>query len=381
MSVDRVSPIIEEGISRAKILGQKYLVWQIIWPEQMASRDLMEQFCHALDTAGKLCADSGLVFNYHNHSEEFKPLNGYVPYDLIVEHTDPRTVKLEMDVYWAVAAKADPVAYFARYPGRYRQCHLKDGTADGELTAAGKGIVDFADVLRAARRAGIEHYYVEYDRADDPMAATRQFLRLPQKVLLSPARRGARGRSAQSPLCVAAAVALFAANAGAGAAGESGDYRTWSVYNGGPDSIHYSRLTQINTGNVRRLRPVWTYETGDAFGNGHTASELECNPIVIDDVLYATTPKMRIIALDAVDGKLLWNFNPHEGHPVATKQRSRGVTYWAAGDDRRIFTIADQYLYALDAGTEPPSPALAAMAAWICARDSGVIRNSSRLPI
>jgi sugar phosphate isomerase/epimerase len=174
MSIDRVTPIIEEGIARAKVLGQKYLVWQIIWPEQMATRDLMEQFCRAMNTAGEICAKSGLVFNFHNHSEEFKPVNGYVPYDLIVENTDPTTVKLEMDVYWTVAAKADPAAYFARYPGRYRQCHLKDGKANGELTAAGAGIVNFPAVLRAARQAGIEHYYVEYDRADDPMAATRQ---------------------------------------------------------------------------------------------------------------------------------------------------------------------------------------------------------------
>jgi sugar phosphate isomerase/epimerase len=174
MSIDRVTPIIEEGISRAKILGQKYLVWQIIWPEQMATRELMEQFCRAMNTAGEICSKSGLVFNFHNHSEEFKPVNGYVPYDLIVENTDPTTVKLEMDVYWAVAAKADPAAYFARYPGRYRQCHLKDGLANGDLTAAGRGIVNFPAVLGAARQAGIEHYYVEYDRADDPMAATRQ---------------------------------------------------------------------------------------------------------------------------------------------------------------------------------------------------------------
>lgn len=174
MSIDRVAPIIEEGISRARILGQKYLVWQIIWPEQMATRELMQQFCRAMNTAGEICAKSGLVFNFHNHSEEFKPVNGYVPYDLIVENTDPATVKLEMDVYWALAAKADPVAYFARHPGRYRQCHLKDGTAHGDLTPTGAGIVDFPAVLQAARKAGIEHYYVEYDRADDPMAAARQ---------------------------------------------------------------------------------------------------------------------------------------------------------------------------------------------------------------
>jgi sugar phosphate isomerase/epimerase len=174
MSVERVIPIIEEGISRAKILGQKYLVWQILWPEQTATRALMDQFCHAMNAAGEACAKAGLVFNFHNHSDEFKPVNGYVPYDVIVENTDPKTVKLEMDVYWAVAAQADPVAYFTRYPGRYRQCHLKDGDAKGELTATGAGIVNFPVVLQAARQAGIEHYYIEYDRADDPMAMARQ---------------------------------------------------------------------------------------------------------------------------------------------------------------------------------------------------------------
>ena len=174
MSVDRVIPIIEEGIARAKILGQRYLVWQIIWPEQMETREAMDKFCRAMNAAGDACAKAGLGFNFHNHSVEFKPVSGYVPYDVIVENTDPKTVKLEMDVYWAVAAQADPIAYFTRYPDRYRQCHLKDGDGKGELAPAGKGVVDFPAVLKAARQAGIEHYYFEYDRSDDPMAVTRQ---------------------------------------------------------------------------------------------------------------------------------------------------------------------------------------------------------------
>jgi sugar phosphate isomerase/epimerase len=174
MSVDRVTAIIDEGISRARILGQKYLVWQIIWPEQMATREVMDKFCRAMNAAGDACAKAGLVFNFHNHSVEFKPIKGYVPYDVLVKNTDPQTVKLEMDIYWAVAAKADPVAYFDRYPGRYRQCHLKDGDAQGNLARAGAGVVDFPAVLKAAKRAGIEHYYFEYDRSDDPMAAARE---------------------------------------------------------------------------------------------------------------------------------------------------------------------------------------------------------------
>src|ERR1700722_7334524 len=67
MSVERVTPIIEEGIARARVLGQKYLVWQIIWPEQMATRELMEQFCRAMNSAGEICAKSGLGFNFHNN--------------------------------------------------------------------------------------------------------------------------------------------------------------------------------------------------------------------------------------------------------------------------------------------------------------------------
>lgn len=174
MSIERVKPIVEEGIARARILGQKYIVWQILWPEQMATRQLLDDFCRAMNIAGALCAREGLVFSYHNHRDEFHSINGYRPYDLILENTDARTVKFEMDVYWAIVAKADPVTYFVRYPNRYLQCHLKDGTANGHITVAGAGIVNFPAVVKAAKQAGCEHYYVEYDRADDPMGVTLQ---------------------------------------------------------------------------------------------------------------------------------------------------------------------------------------------------------------
>jgi sugar phosphate isomerase/epimerase len=183
MSIEHVTPIIEEGIARARILGQKYIVWQALLPEQMASRDLLNRFCRAMNTAGELCAKAGLEFNFHNQSAEFVPVNGYVPYDVVVENTDPRTVGLELDVFWAFAAKADPIAYFGRYPGRYRQCHLKDGTADGQLTTVGHGVVDFPAVLSAAAKAGVTHYYVEYDRAADPMKETRLFYEYLQRLM------------------------------------------------------------------------------------------------------------------------------------------------------------------------------------------------------
>jgi quinoprotein glucose dehydrogenase len=127
--------------------------------------------------------------------------------------------------------------------------------------------------------------------------------------------------------------------------------RDWSVYSGGADGTHYSPLAQINRTNVSQLQVAWTYDAADAFPE----SEMECNPIIVNGVLYATTPKLNVIALDAATGKLLWRFDPNRNDPVTIKMRSRGVTYWSDGEkDRRVLFAAQQYLYALNAATGNP---------------------------
>jgi quinoprotein glucose dehydrogenase len=74
--------------------------------------------------------------------------------------------------------------------------------------------------------------------------------------------------------------------------------RTWAVYGGGPDNIHYSSLDQINRDNVHSLQVAWTFDSG----NQHPQSEMECNHIVVDGILYATTPNGDVVALDAATG-------------------------------------------------------------------------------
>ena len=152
-------------------------------------------------------------------------------------------------------------------------------------------------------------------------------------------------------LCAAGVLVLV----GGGAAEErrrvpAAGYRDWRVYHGGAEGIHYSALDQINRGNVAQLEVAWTFDTGDAF-NG---SEMQCNPIVVDGVLFATTPKLRVMALDAATGRLRWSFDPNEGRQVLGKRRNRGVTYWSDGKDRRVFFVARHFLSALDAGTGRP---------------------------
>jgi len=128
--------------------------------------------------------------------------------------------------------------------------------------------------------------------------------------------------------------------------------RDWPSYGGGSDQTHYSTLNQINRDNISKLQVAWTFDTGDAF----PGSEMQCNPLIVDGRLYATTPKLRVIALDAATGKLIWAFDPNEGNKVQGKFRNRGLSYWADGQQKRLFVAARQYLYSLDANTGNPVP-------------------------
>src|SRR5260370_17356967 len=88
----------------------------------------------------------------------------------------------------------------------------------------------------------------------------------------------------------------------------------WRVTGGDPGNSRYSTLDQINTGNVGRLQVAWTYHTGDLPPDGH--GEIQATPIVVDGVLYATTPKVAVIALRADRGTLLWRFDAFPNRPT-----------------------------------------------------------------
>src|SRR5262249_27982147 len=113
----------------------------------------------------------------------------------------------------------------------------------------------------------------------------------------------------------------------------------WPV-NGGVDNIRYSSLTQISRDNVSKLKVVWTYDSHDAF----KGSEMQSNPIVVDGVLYATTPTLKVVALDAATGREIWRFDPSGGAASGARFRHRGVTV----HNDRVFVTHRNWLYALD---------------------------------
>lgn len=125
----------------------------------------------------------------------------------------------------------------------------------------------------------------------------------------------------------------------------------WPVYLGGKSSNHYSPLDQINRENVGHLVPAWEYHTGDDLTGNHT--QIQCNPLIIGGVLYGSSPKLKIFALDAASGKRLWEFDPNAGGNFAMNV-NRGVSYWEDGEDKRILFTAGAELFALNAATGQP---------------------------
>jgi quinoprotein glucose dehydrogenase len=127
----------------------------------------------------------------------------------------------------------------------------------------------------------------------------------------------------------------------------------WSIYGGDKEASRYSSLTQIHKENVKNLKIAWVYRTGDA-DTVNNRSQIQCQPIVVNGVLYASSPQKKFFALDGATGKSLWIFDPlkeiSEGE-YAWAGTNRGVTYWESGEDKRVLVTAGAYLFALNALT------------------------------
>ena len=132
----------------------------------------------------------------------------------------------------------------------------------------------------------------------------------------------------------------------------------WRYYGGASGGGKYSPLKEINRDNVARLRPAWIFHTGDVSDGTRwpTRSAFESTPIVVDGVMYVTTPFSRAIALDPETGKELWSFDPRlDRTESANLFINRGAAYWTDGRNKRIFLgTLDGRLFSLVAQTGKP---------------------------
>ena len=163
-------------VEAAHVIGHKYLLLAWMAPEERRTLDQYRRLADLCNEAGARMKREGIRFAYHNHDFEFAPLEGKIPYDLLLERTDPSAVKLEMDLYWTVKGGAQPVKYFERYPGRFHLLHVKDmdSTPRRFFADVGRGTIDFKSIFARSRRAGVRHYFVENDEpAGSPFDSLR----------------------------------------------------------------------------------------------------------------------------------------------------------------------------------------------------------------
>lgn len=129
---------------------------------------------------------------------------------------------------------------------------------------------------------------------------------------------------------------------------ENKESHDWPIYRGNLQATNYSPLDQINKTNIYELDVAWVHHTGD-----EKPYTIECNPIVVNGMMYITTPSIRVEALNPVTGELIWQFDPYaNGAQRGTSMRAnRGVAYWEDGDEKRIFIATGTRIFALDANT------------------------------
>lgn len=178
---------LPETIEAASVIGCKYVVCPWI-DEKQRTADGWKRAAELFNKAGEATEKAGIQFCYHNHSFEFSPvegLGGKGAYDFLLAETNPKFVKMEMDLCWISVAGKDPVAYFKKHPGRFPLVHVKDYVNDpnatssyagatgsvvfkGRLADVGKGTIDWKRILAHSDTAGIKHYFVENDDAKNP---------------------------------------------------------------------------------------------------------------------------------------------------------------------------------------------------------------------
>jgi len=183
-------PKVDETIQFGKDLGLSYIVCSspmLKDPSRVrdagsrAARESMtlddwhwnaDQF----NRIGEKVNAAGMRFAYHNHTPEFRSENGVVFYDELLRSTDPTKVSMELDCGWAVVAGQKPADLLSRYPTRFSMLHVKDFKMSPTTTPSdpppstemGRGTIDYQPIFEAAKKAHIEHAFVEQEQFDIP---------------------------------------------------------------------------------------------------------------------------------------------------------------------------------------------------------------------
>jgi sugar phosphate isomerase/epimerase len=155
----------DKAIDDAATVGIKYMVCAFLSSPERGNLDKYKKLADHFNVAAEKCKKVGIQFAYHNHDFEFVQQDGKYPYEILLNNTDKNLVKMEMDIYWLVKAKQDPISLFNQHPGRFPLWHVKDmaKTPNQTFTEVGNGIIDFKKIFAQAEKSGLDYFFVEQD--------------------------------------------------------------------------------------------------------------------------------------------------------------------------------------------------------------------------
>jgi sugar phosphate isomerase/epimerase len=147
----------------AAAAGLKYLILPSLPGAWSRTLDGFREAAAFMNYAGELCKSKGIKFGFHNHSVEFKEIEGIVPFNILAENTDPDLVIFEIDLCWIFAAGKNPVDYFKKYPKRFELWHFKDMSTEKRDATMGEGVIDFKPIFAEAKISGMKYHFIEQD--------------------------------------------------------------------------------------------------------------------------------------------------------------------------------------------------------------------------
>ncbi len=168
-------------LEEASNAGLSHLVFGYLMKEERDSIDKYKHYCDKLNEAGTKAKAAGIQLCYHNHSFEFEPIEGQIPYEVLIERFDVDAVKFELDVFWASLGGYDPVQLTERISDRIELLHLKDKKAEipviydenkvpeTAFKELGNGVIDLQAIINIAEKTDVKYCFVEQDFSPDPI--------------------------------------------------------------------------------------------------------------------------------------------------------------------------------------------------------------------
>lgn len=189
--LDTLENNLEDLAKASETINFDYVILPALPADKRTSMEDYKRTSDLFNKIGKKATELGIKFAYHNHGYGLSELEGQIPMQYIIEHTDKDWVYFEMDLFWTTAGRADPLDYLEKYPGRYHLMHIKDmkekRTFSGDggdpsqwmemfplMCSAGDGILALDNIIPKAMESGVIHFIVEQDMVPQPEIALKK---------------------------------------------------------------------------------------------------------------------------------------------------------------------------------------------------------------